>query len=75
MDYRGLSTRITFSENVLENIVFLNIIDDKALEWSESLSLHLTLDEVTDRIQISPQSAVVVIADDDGKTQNWYAHF
>lgn len=67
MDYQRLSKQIKFSQNVWEYNVSIEIVDDNALEQNESLTVYLSLEGIQERISISPQSAIVIITDDDGK--------
>ena len=45
----------------------LIIKDDSVLEETEFLTVSLSLIEVLDSVQLSQQTATVVITDDDGK--------
>ena len=67
MDYQRLSKQFKFSENVWEYNVSIEIVDDDALEQNESLTVHLSLEGIQERISISPQSTIVIITNDDGK--------
>ena len=48
-------------------VVAINIVDDLALEVTESLTVSLSLTEDLDRVLIPQPTATILIIDDDGK--------
>ena len=65
-DYIKLSRDLTLSPTTSEQCVSIDIIDDTAFEENEMMAISVSLAEVQERVQISPQSANVFITDNDG---------
>ena len=53
-------------------VVAINIVDDLALEVTESLTVSLSLTEDLDGVLISQPTATILIIDDDGKANNGF---
>ena len=66
-DYTALTATVTLTPTVPEGCVSVIIKDDSVLEETEFLTVSLSLIEVLDSVQLSQQTATVVITDDDGK--------
>jgi hypothetical protein len=67
-DYINLSRDLTLSPTTPEQCVSIDIIDDTAFEENEMIAMSVSLAEVQERVQISPQSANVFITDNDELT-------
>jgi hypothetical protein len=67
-DYIKLSRDLTLSPTTSEQCVSIDIIDDTAFEENEMMAISVSLAEVQERVQISPQSANVFITDNDELT-------
>ena len=66
-DYTALAEIVTLTPTVSERCVSVTIENDSVLEETESLTLSLSLIGGLDSVQLSQQTATVVITDDDGK--------
>ena len=64
-DYVTISETLTFSENIDERILFVQILDDGISEGTESLKLSLS--EQSDGAELGPQAeAELIILDNEG---------
>ena len=67
VDYESLSKEMTFSQNVSEQCISVEVYNDTTLELNESLTLSLSVSGVEDGVSISPQNVDVLVVNDDGK--------
>ena len=58
---------MTFSQNVSEQCISVEVYNDTTLELNESLTLSLSVSGVEDGVSISPQNVDVLVVNDDGK--------
>ena len=67
LDYRGISTVITFSSSVSGNCLTLVVIDDNGTEKNETLLMSLFFLQDTHNVNFTQESVTVEIIDDDGE--------
>ena len=65
-DYTALTGTVTLTPTDTQQCVSVMIEDDSVLEETESLTVSLSLTEILDRVQLTQQTATVVILDNDG---------
>ena len=66
-DYTALTRAVTLTPTVTQQCVLVMIEDDSVLEETESLTVSLSLTGAPDSVQLSEQTATIVITNDDGK--------
>ena len=66
-DYTALRRAVTLHPAVTQQCVSVMIEDDSVLEETETLTVSLSLTGAPDGVQISQQTATIVITNDDGK--------
>ena len=68
VDYRGVSTDVTLSPSNPEQCVSVEVVDDSAVEETESLTVSLSLPAGgLSSLQLTPNTATILITDNDGK--------
>ena len=67
MDYRGISTVITFNSSVSVNCLTLVVVDDNSLEQNETLMMSLSFVHDTYNVNFTQKSVTVEIMNDDGE--------
>ena len=67
MDYRGISTVITFNSSVSVNCLTLVVVDDNSLEQNETLMMSLSFVQDTYNVYFTQKSVTVEIMNDDGE--------
>ena len=67
MDYRGISTVITFNSSVSVNCLTLVVVDDNSLEQNETLMMSLSFVQDTYNVYFTQKSVTVKIMNDDGE--------
>lgn len=67
IDYNSVSSDLILSPTAPERCVSVNVVDDKAVELSESLTISLSLTGELN-VQITKENITVLIYDDDGET-------
>ena len=67
VDYRGVSIDVTLSPSNSEQCVSVEIVDDSAVEQTESLTVSLSLPPGgLSSVQLTPNTATILITDNDG---------
>jgi hypothetical protein len=64
-DYTALTRAVTLTPTVTQQCVSVMIEDDSVLEETESLTVSLSLTGAPDGVQLSEQTATIVITNDD----------
>ena len=67
LDYRGISTVITFNSSVSVNCLTLVVVDDNSLEQNETLMMSLSFVQDTYNVYFTQKSVTVKIMNDDGE--------
>ncbi|CAI8010541.1 Extracellular matrix protein FRAS1 [Geodia barretti] len=65
LDYRGISTVITFNSSVSVNCLMLVVVDDNSLEQNETLMMSLSFVQDTYNVYFTQKSVTVKIMNDD----------
>ena len=66
-DYERLSTDVTLSPTNPEQCVSVEVVDDSAVEQTESLTVSLSLPAGgLSSVQLTPNTATILITDNDG---------
>jgi hypothetical protein len=65
LDYRGISTVITFNSSVSVNCLTLVVVDDNSLEQKETLMMSLSFVHDTYNVNFTQKSVTVEIMNDD----------
>ena len=67
LDYRGISSLLTFNSSFTMKCFTVFIVNDNAVEGSELLMMSLSLLRETPNVHLMPQSVTIEIVDDDGE--------
>jgi hypothetical protein len=65
LDFTGLMSTVNLTPTVTQQCVSVMIEDDSVLEETESLTVSLSLTGAPDGVQLSEQTATIVITNDD----------
>jgi len=67
MDYHSVQSRVSFPAFTTERVFNITLQDNNIFEFSENFSISIRLEIPSLRVNISNNTAVVVIQDDDRK--------